>query len=115
RPIKSRLFVVISSDKGLAGAYNTNIVRTYLSELKKDEEAGIQNETIAIGRKAAHFVSKLKHTKVVGIYEDMIDHPAGRELQTILDTVKQRFLSKEVDAVDLVYTEYVNSIKQETR
>jgi F-type H+-transporting ATPase subunit gamma len=115
RPVKSRLFVVISSDKGLAGAYNTNIVRTYLSELKQDEAAGIANETIAIGRKASQYVSKLKHTKVVGIYEDMTDHPAGKELQTILGTVKQRFLDKEVDAVDLVYTEYVNSIRQETR
>lgn len=112
RHIKSRLLIVIASDKGLAGAYNTNIVKQYIHQLKVDDDEGVKNETIAIGRKAAQFATRLKDTEIVGVYEDLADRPSGREMRAILDTAREKFESGDVDAVDVIYTEFINSLKQ---
>ena len=115
RPVKSRLLIVIASDKGLAGAYNTNIVKTYARELIADDKAGVKNETIAVGRRATSFVTRLKDTTVAGVYEDIPDHPGGAQLHAILDTIEGRFSSGDVDAVDLIYTEFISSLRQEVK
>src|SRR5665648_208957 len=60
RPVKTRLLIVIASDKGLAGAYNSNIVRLYTEQLQLDDKSGVKNTTITIGRKAAQFVARIK-------------------------------------------------------
>lgn len=112
RPVKTRLLIVIASDKGLAGAFNSNLVRVYANELKSDDSAGIKNATITVGRKAAQFVARLKDTQVLGSYEDLPDRPDGSELRAILDTTKQLFTSGEVDAVDVIYTDYISSVVQ---
>jgi F-type H+-transporting ATPase subunit gamma len=48
--VKSRLIIVVASDKGLAGAYNNNVVKMYANQLKTDNRYGITNNTISIGR-----------------------------------------------------------------
>lgn len=115
RPVKSRLMIVIASDKGLAGAYNSNIVKAYVQELRSDDKAGIKNKTITIGRKASQFVARLKDTEILGAYEELPDRPGGSELRAILDSAKTRFISGEVDAVDVIYTNFVSSITQEAQ
>lgn len=112
RPIKSRLIIVIASDKGLAGAYNANVLKEYVGLLRKDDKQGISNKTIAVGRKASAFVSRLKDTQVMGVYEDLSDYPEGSEFHAILNSAKDAFESREVDAVDVVHTRFVTSITQ---
>lgn len=115
RPVKTRLLIVIASDKGLAGAFNSNLVRVYTHELKKDDKEGIKNTTITVGRKASQFVARIKDTEVLGAYEDLPDRPDGSELRAILDTTRDLFTSGKVDAVDVVYTDYVSSVTQEAK
>lgn len=115
RPVKTRLMIVIASDKGLAGAYNSNIVRVYADELKKDDAAKIKNTTITVGRKASQFVTRIKDTQILGIYEDLADRPDGRELRAILDSARTLFTAGDVDAVDIIYTDFVSSITQEAK
>jgi F-type H+-transporting ATPase subunit gamma len=115
RPIKSRLIILIASDKGLAGAYNSNISKIYTGELRSDRDAGIESKTITIGRKAAQFAVRVKDVDVIGFYEDLADRPDGRELRAILDTARDMFMKNEVDAVDIVFTEYISSLRQEAR
>ncbi|HYG84003.1 MAG TPA: ATP synthase F1 subunit gamma [Verrucomicrobiae bacterium] len=113
REIKTRLIVVVTSDKGLAGAYNANVFKRYVQLLKADDAAGIRNETLAIGRKGAQFVTRLKDTEIVGAYEGLPDQPNGAEVRAIMATILDKFTSGQVDAVDVIYTEYINSITQE--
>ncbi|MNH50299.1 ATP synthase gamma chain [compost metagenome] len=115
RAVKSRLLIVIASDKGLAGAYNSNVIKQYVREMTADTEAGVTTTTIAVGRKATQFVSRLKNVTVLGAYEDLPDHPAGHELYAMLDTARDLFVSGEVDAVDIVYTEFISSLTQTAR
>lgn len=112
RDIKSRLIIVIASDKGLAGAYNTNVLKAYLTNLRSDDTNGIRNSTIAIGRKVSSFVTRLKDTEIAGTYEDLPDSPEGAEFHAILNTAKDMFEQGEVDAVDVVYTKFVSSMSQ---
>lgn len=115
RPVKTRLLVVIASDKGLAGAYNSNLVRVYANELIADDKAGIKNTTITVGRKAAQFVARIKDTEVMGAYEDIPDRPDGTELRAILDSARTLFTEGTVDAVDVIYTDFVSSIRQDAK
>ncbi len=113
RTVKKRLLIVIASDKGLAGAYNNNIVKMYIEQLRIDDKAKIGNMTIAVGRKATQFVARIKDTEVLGVYENLPDYPDGRELRAILDSARVQFTTGEVDAVDVIYTHYASSITQE--
>lgn len=112
RPVQSRMIILVASDKGLAGAYNANVFKAYVALLRDDKEHGVTNKTIAIGRKASAFVSRLKDTEVVGAYEDLSDQPESAEFHSILATARDAFVSKEVDAVDVVFTRFVTSITQ---
>jgi len=87
--------------------------RVYTNELQKDDAAGIKNTTITIGRKAAQFVARIKDTEVLGAYQELPDRPDGSELRAILDSARTLFSQKRVDAVDIIYTNFVNSITQE--
>lgn len=110
--IRSRLLIVVATDKGLAGAYDANVLKLYARQLIADDKENIANETIAIGRRANRFVSKLKDTKVAAAYQDLPDDPAGSQLRAIVDMAIAKFEAGEVDAVDIVYTEYVSSVNQ---
>jgi len=112
RKIGSRLLIVVASDKGLAGAYNTNVSKQYIRELMADDKAGIKTKTIAIGRKVTAFTTRLKDAELVGAYEDLPDQLEGHELRAALDSAYKLFTEGEVDAVDMIYTDFVSSIKQ---
>lgn len=115
REVKNRLFIVIASDKGLAGAYNTNIMKLYAQQLKDDDKSGVGNKTITVGRRAAQFAGRLKDTEIIGTYHDIPDRPEGRQLRTILNSAKDLFVSGEVDAVDVIYTDFVSSLVQDAK
>ncbi|MBP9852945.1 MAG: F-type H+-transporting ATPase subunit gamma [Patescibacteria group bacterium] len=110
--IKSRLLIVITSDKGLAGAYNANVLKTYLAQLKRDRDRGVKNHTITVGRKVSQFVSRLKDVESMGSYNDLPDEPTGAELSAIIGTAYDMYIKDEVDAVDMIFTEFVSSMTQ---
>src|SRR5690606_3812560 len=83
--------------------------------LKEDDKAGIKNKTITIGRRAAQFVARLKDTEVLGAYQDLPDRPDGSQFRAILDDALAYFKDGTVDAVDIVYTDYINSLLQEAK
>ncbi|MGD8374389.1 MAG: ATP synthase F1 subunit gamma [Candidatus Woesebacteria bacterium] len=113
RPVKARLVIMITSDRTLAGAYNSNILKNYIAELKKDSSDKIKTYTICIGRQGANLASRLTEANVVGVYVGMPDHPSVNDLQPVISTALQMFTDKEIDAVDILYTQYVSSIRQE--
>lgn len=112
RPIKRRLLIVITSDKGLAGAYNSNVLKQYLRELRVDTKEAIETRTITVGRKASQFVARLKNVDAIGTYDDLPDELEGSEFHSILTTAAKMYRDKAIDAVDVIYTEFVSSLTQ---
>lgn len=115
RSVKARLFIVLTSDKGLAGAYNANVLKAYLGELRGDEQNGVVSYTVAVGRKASQFTSRLKDVSLLGSYEQLPDQLTGSEITAIITAAYDAFMNGKVDAVDLVYTEFVSSMVQTPR
>jgi F-type H+-transporting ATPase subunit gamma len=114
RKIKSRLLILIAADKGLAGAYNSNVVKTYIRELQADKKANVQTKSIAVGRKASQIATRINHADMIGVYENLPDHPGANELHAILDTAVAKFQNEEVDAVDVIYTKFISGMVQQT-
>ncbi len=110
--INSRMLIVVATDKGLAGAYDANVLKLYAKQLLEDDKSGIKNQTIAIGRRANRFVSKLKGVNVAAAYQDLPDDPSGAELHAIVDTAIDAFNNGEADVVDVVFTQFVSSVNQ---
>ncbi len=109
RTVKRRMVIVIASDRGLAGAYDSNVLKQYVHEVRKDDAI---SRTLAIGSKAARFITRIKETDLVGVYEHLEDRPSGRDLRAIVDSAITAFEAEEVDAVDVIYTKFHNAITQ---
>lgn len=114
RDVRTRLLIVITSDTGLAGAYNSNVLKRYIKELEFDRKRGVKTLTIAVGRKIAQLASRLGE-EVVGVYEGASTGSAASERGAIIDTLITKYRDLEVDAVDIIYTKYRSSINQEVR
>lgn len=112
REVRVKLFIVITSDTGLAGTYNSNVLKVYLQELKIAHEQGVKTQTVAIGRKAIRLATRLGE-EVIGTYEGISSGAAANERNAIVSTVVTKYRNGEVDAVDIVYTKYHSPVSQE--
>ncbi len=113
RKVQTRLHIIVTSNRGLAGAYNSNILKALTRELQQDKAAGIASQAIIIGKQGARFIVRFEHVEVVAAYQDFPDHPTANDIRPILSTIVDKFVSGEVDVVDVTYTDYKTSITQE--
>src|ERR1700712_2924676 len=104
REVKKELVIVISTDKGLAGALNTNLFRE-AANFPADKTV-----YLVVGRKARQFLSRTRR-EILADFE-LKDAPAFAETKVIAQFVTERFLSGEVDKVSVLYTHFVNTINQ---
>lgn len=111
RPVKTRLVIVLSSDRGLAGAYNANVLKQLAKRIRQNDEAKVKTKVVTIGRKASQFVSKLSDVDSEGSYTVAEDITVD-ELRPILNYVIGLYRRHEIDAVDLITTRFVNSFTQ---
>lgn len=111
--VKTRLHLAITSDRGLAGAYNSNVLRQLAKELKADEEQGVKSEVMVVGKQAARFITRFNNIEVKNVYSNFPEHPTPNDIKPILNIIVKRFTKKEVDLVDILYTDFKSSIKQE--
>src|SRR6202012_239082 len=104
RAVNKRAVIVVSTDRGLCGGLNSNIFR---------EAAKLDKNTtvfIAAGKKAAQFLARTKRNLAAEFtYKDS---PAFAEARAISKTVQKMFLDGEVDAVDILYPRFINTLTQ---
>lgn len=112
RTVKKHLFVVISSDRGLAGAYNSNVFKELLVQINLAISLGAQCKVIAIGRQGAKFASRLKNIEVEAVYDELPQHPISDDIKPLLESVINMQKSKKCDAVDVIFTDFKSSISQ---
>jgi F-type H+-transporting ATPase subunit gamma len=105
------LLVVITSDKGLCGGFNTNIIRAATRFLEDEARRDQQLELDLIGRKGRDFFRRRKYkvqTEQVGIFQ-ALRFPAA---QVIARRLMERYVSVEVDEIYLVYNEFKSVVQQ---
>lgn len=115
RPVKRRLIIAITSDLGLAGAYDANVIRTLIHEAQADRAKSIHTSVVAIGRKSAQAASHIAGLDVDSVYTKMPDKPSADELRPILSSVVGKFADGDVDQVDIIFTKFISSISQEVQ
>ncbi len=112
RPVKTRLHVVITSNSGLAGAYNANVLKLLFKGIKEDQDAKVKSQVIAIGNKGAQFVRRLKEVELVAVYSSLGDKPTSNDVRPILNTLITDYKEAKVDEVQLLFTEFKSTITQ---
>jgi len=104
RPVRKRALLLVSTDKGLCGALNSNLFR---EAAKFDREATV---FITAGRKAAQFISRTKRPLTAEFtYKDT---PQFGEARAISKFAQALFVKGEVDAVDILFTRFISTLNQ---
>ena len=110
--VKSSGFIVVTTDKGLCGGMNTNILRALTQKFKDLQAVGAEPQTVAIGNKGLGFINRVG-AKLLAQVTQLGDTP---HLETLIGPVKvmlDAYTEGKIDAVYICYTRFINTMKQE--
>ena len=113
REVKNRLYVVVTSNSGLAGAYNANVLKALAKSLQLDRDAKVKSRVIAVGNKGAQFVRRLSEVELLSAFPALGDQPDANDVRPILNTVIEQYRDKYVDDVKVLYTVFKSTVVQE--
>jgi F-type H+-transporting ATPase subunit gamma len=105
-------FIVVSTDKGLCGGLNTNVLRAVTNKIRDVQEAGGKTQAVAIGNKGYGFLNRIG-ANVVSHVTQLGDAPVLEKLIGPVKVMLDAFVEGKVDAVYLCYTKFINTMKQE--
>src|SRR5471032_454060 len=109
---KAAGFIVVTTDKGLCGGMNTNVLRNVTAKSRELEAAGNKIAAVAIGNKGLGFLNRVG-VPVVAHVTHIGDTPHLEKLIGPVKVMLEKFQNGEVDAVYLCYTKFINTMKQE--
>ena len=110
RPIKNVLVVVISSNKGLCGAFNSNVIKKALALKKHEKFLNANFSYIAVGKKANDIISKSEN--VVENHSSIFENLTYEESSKISDKIIYEFSSGAVDHVEIIFNSFKNAANQ---
>ncbi len=109
---KATGYIVVTSDKGLCGGLNTNVLRALTTKLREEQTAGGSAQAVALGNKGLGFLNRIG-VKVISQATQLGDRPHLDKLIGPVKTMLDAFVEGRVDAVYLCYTKFINTMKQE--
>lgn len=112
RPVKKELYVVITSNRGLCGAFNAQIVKKLRQTLKEDE--GREKIFITIGKKGENAVRRMGG-EIVASFPDVLTAPTAEGMRAVARLIIEEFEKKRVDRVVMVYTDFISMLSQEVK
>jgi F-type H+-transporting ATPase subunit gamma len=110
RPIKSIAVILFTADRGLAGALNTNVIRRALRFIQNEID-GVPVELITIGKKGRDFMVRYGRS-ITAEFTGLGDRPTITDISPIARVATDEYLSGRVDAVYIIYTDFVNTLVQ---
>ena len=105
-------FIIVTSDKGLCGGLNTNLLRAVTGKLREAQAAGNVVESVAIGNKGLGFLNRIG-ARVVAHVTQLGDTPHLDKLIGPVKTLLDAYAEGKLSAVYLCYTKFINTMKQE--
>jgi F-type H+-transporting ATPase subunit gamma len=109
RPVKKVLFVVISSNRGLCGAFNSNVIKTAHQAIA-EASSSAEVEVMSIGKKAKDALKN--KTKVIADHSDIFDNLNYENATEISEQIIASFIAKQYDEVRVVYNSFKNAATQ---
>lgn len=114
RPVKKTGYLVITSDRGLAGAYNSNVLRQVYQTIKNRHKSNDDFAIIAIGRVGRDFFQSRGMNVVLDIV-GIADQPSFSEIQDIASNTVGMFSDGTFDELYIYYSHYISAISQEVK
>jgi len=109
---KTAGFIVVTTDKGLCGGLNTNVLRAVTTKLRELEAEGVKAEAVAVGNKGLGFLNRIG-AKVVSHVVQIGDRPVLEKLIGPVKVLLDEYNAGKLQAVYLCYTRFINTMKQE--
>ena len=110
--VKKAGIIVVTTDKGLCGGLNTNVLRLVTNQLRELERQGVQVEASAIGNKGFGFLSRIG-ARIVSHVVQLGDTPHLEKLIGPVKILLDAYAAGEIDVVYIGYTRFINTMKQE--
>ncbi len=107
--VKNSLFIVIAGDRGLAGGFNSNILKLATAQME-----GKNVKVLTVGKKSQEFFAKRGYVSV-GDYPGLAETLRIAETHEIVDQFLEMYRKQEIDEIFLCYTEFVSPLTQEAR
>lgn len=119
RPIQRELYVVITSNRGLCGAFNAQVVKRLRQTLAEDKNR--EAVFLTIGKKGENAVRRMavggaeKRAEIVASFPDVLAAPTADAMRPVARVIMEEFAAKRVDRVVMVYTDYVSVMLQQVK
>lgn len=114
RPLRNVLLVVVTSNKGLCGAFNSNVIKQaaarieyYKTQLPQDGELRV----LSIGKKSSEILSR-RNDITLAVNDELLDGASFDAVASVADSIMTAFAAKEIDRVEVVYNQFKNSLSQ---
>jgi F-type H+-transporting ATPase subunit gamma len=111
REVKTVAVVALTGDRGLAGAFNANVVRRALEIAREQRAAGNEVVWLVIGRRGASTL-RFRRQTITADYTGITDRPAYADAQAIAERVAELYEQGEVDRVVMVYNHFLSALSQ---
>lgn len=111
REVKTAGLLVVTSNKGLAGAYNANIVRNVIKQIKENKENGIESKLFIVGQKG---IAALKRkasqfdAEVLKTYTQVANEISAAGAENIAEDLAENFVSGKIDSIEIFTTKFRN-------
>src|SRR5262249_22235402 len=99
RPVTHRLYMLITSNSGLAVSYNANIIKQLTDGLQADRDAKIDSSVIAVGNRGSQFVRRLTGIELLAAYPALGDQPTANDVRPLLNTILEQYRTRQTDEV----------------
>ncbi|TVR13966.1 MAG: ATP synthase F1 subunit gamma [Planctomycetota bacterium] len=106
------MVLVATSDRGLCGAFNANVLRHAQQVIEAHKAAGRQVEVISLGKKGASTLRFLGHPPSES-HSGIMDAPTYSQVLRLIDPIIERFTAASIDRVEVVYPRFINIARQE--
>ena len=106
---KPTLYVIISSDRGQAGAFNSNVFNLAVGSFKQDRQ---RPQVVVFGRKGARFLSHLSGIDLRGTYENIADNPDVNVFAPLINLIEKSVNDGSISKVVIIYTQFISSLVQ---
>lgn len=114
RPLRNVLLVVVTSNKGLCGAFNSNVIKQALSRidhLRNSLPPDGTLQVLSIGKKSSELLARQKDLTLT-VRDEILDAPSFDTIATLADNLMADFAAKRLDYVEVVYNQFKNSLTQ---
>lgn len=110
RPVKRVCYLVITSERGLAGPFNSNIYKLLTSEIENDKSQGIDAIVAPLGSKGAMYVHKMKYPMIEENIVQLRDDVAFSDVSSTITKIIREYIKGTIDEVRVLYNHYVNTL-----